>query len=50
MWSPSPTVFSLLTDYINRMTPRHAAEYPAVHFALLHSLYQECLRWDIPLS
>jgi PI-3-kinase-related kinase SMG-1 len=43
MWSPTPTVFYLLTSYLNILTPDMASEYPPVHFALLYSLFQDWL-------
>ncbi len=41
MWSPKPSVFSLLFTYLDRLTPLMAAEYPPVHFLLVYTLFQD---------
>ena len=45
MWSPTPSVFSVLTNYITRLSPEMASEYPSVHFALLYSLFQDWMKY-----
>eukprot|EP00731_Ephydatia_muelleri_P029201 Em0020g845a len=42
IWSPTPSVFSLLTSTLESLSPTTIAEYPAVHYALLHALFQDC--------
>ena len=42
MWSPAPSVFSLLVSRLEDLSPTLASEYPALHHALLHALYQDC--------
>ena len=44
MWSPKPSVFSLLVSRLTSLSPIIATEYPAVHFALLYALFQDCRR------
>ena len=41
MWSPVPSVFYLLVSQLESLQPTLASEYPAVHHALLHALYQD---------
>ena len=45
MWSPRPTVFSLLTNQIRSLSTALASEYPAIHYALLYALLQDCRRY-----
>ena len=42
IWSPTPSVFSLLTSTLESLSPTTIAEYPALHYALLHALFQDC--------
>ena len=46
MWVPKPSLHTLVTSHLATLNPTLACEYPAVHYALLHTLYQECQRWD----
>lgn len=50
MWSPRPTVFSLLTNQIRSLSTALASEYPAIHYALLYALLQDCRRYMYILS
>ena len=45
MWSPSPSVFLLLTNQIRSLSTALASEYPAIHYALLYALLQDCRRY-----
>jgi len=44
MWSPNPSVFSLLKSHLDALTPLLASEYPPIYYSLLHALFQDCRR------
>ena len=41
MWSPSPSVFSLLSSLLTSLKPDLASKYPSVHVALLSAQFQD---------
>ena len=48
LWQPKPSIYSLLMEQLALLLPTKAAEFPAVHYAFLHALFQDCHKWAPP--
>ncbi|XP_056263705.1 serine/threonine-protein kinase SMG1 isoform X2 [Pseudoliparis swirei] len=46
MWALSPTVFTLLSHNLMLVHSELAVHYPAIQYAVLHTLYSHCTRHD----
>ncbi len=44
MWSPNPSLFSLIRTKLNSLTSTMASEYPPIHYSLIFALFQDCRR------